>query len=982
MTGNNNYLQYLLLYKDEFSQDELVDILNKSPGCCDRRVVFDLANTLLKDESFYRFIVTSISSLDNPHHVLRLVLHRKFTESRFFPLLMECFSKQDESSRSILVNGYLKYLTLHENEFTQDELVEFLNKSLKFCDEMVVLSAADSILNNKFFYDFIETSISIRPDNMNQVLDLVNSRINIDARFFSLMVDLFIKQPEKARDFLVAKYLGILELHKDEFSQNELVELLNKFLNYCDLSSLLDVADSVLNDSYFYDFIVSLVSRGNVGFSYIVEALKERRYTESKYFPMMFELFSRSREGASEMHRHLKIGLEKKIKDHRLLSRALMSIALTIDCSFKPIRANFPIVFEHYPKISSLLSCTIDMQAFFSLGYPTDTSPLRVLWQKMSEEVDPDRKLDLFQFCLLQEARFLWACELHPDFTSVFRKLHQQIANIHNIELKKWAAEAVLPSFLSEPIYMGWVKAASDFKDHTLLPSLLAINIDPRVVGTPDYSEWKELYNNLSKRHLKNKDFLIYTLEFFRNFKNIKRSQVGNSRILLQMFCKKDNVSSRIRIITTLLQYGAVKSLTGEILSLPELKNENNKNCIKAFNLDMDMLKGVNILDAIESKLFKIRNPNVFPALGGLANIEDPDRMSPKARNSFKEALGKIATWILLDKYKEQRYATSPHIQKLLQLDPKNNEIVHRWQQPNIPGKLLDYIPSEANQPAILFSKKYEELLKERLLTHNHIPDLHKRLPFVAQYLEGTLSTPINKLEGLEGDILHACFIENDQEGIDYLAELQMKCHEFAEFQQDLTHFRTALIKAQKEQIYDGFTIHVTDEYPDLLLLALETNGCTAIGKGFNGHCALAFPMDGTHKAIVIKPPGKDLDSTEIYARAVIDLGWDSEKREIVGLLQPVYSKSADIKLSEAILNYAKEYFSNTIIVPLMALEKHHPTGSATDSTLEFYGSNAPFTYNDSALGDNINNGFSKVSLLRLLSRPVSSPKGQQPIYC
>ncbi len=48
-----------------------------------------------------------------------------------------------------------------------------------------------------------------------------------------------------------------------------------------------------------------------------------------------------------------------------------------------------------------------------------------------------------------------------------------------------------------------------------------------------------------------------------------------------------------------------------------------------------------------------------------------------------------------------------------------------------------------------------------------------------------------------------------------------------------------------------GYTIQVTDEYPDLLLLAHETSGCTAIGKGSNDHCALAFPMDGTHKAIV-----------------------------------------------------------------------------------------------------------------------------------
>ncbi len=62
-------------------------------------------------------------------------------------------------------------------------------------------------------------------------------------------------------------------------------------------------------------------------------------------------------------------------------------------------------------------------------------------------------------------------------------------------------------------------------------------------------------------------------------------------------------------------------------------------------------------------------------------------------------------------------------------------------------------------------------------------------MPFVAQYLEGTLTTPIDKLEGLDGDILHACTIDIDQDGIGYLEELQMKCHEFSVFKQDLIDF-------------------------------------------------------------------------------------------------------------------------------------------------------------------------------------------------
>ncbi len=84
-----------------------------------------------------------------------------------------------------------------------------------------------------------------------------------------------------------------------------------------------------------------------------------------------------------------------------------------------------------------------------------------------------------------------------------------------------------------------------------------------------------------------------------------------------------------------------------------------------------------------------------------MVNSKDK-RMTIEQRSLFKEAFGKFVTSILTGRYKEQRYATSPYLQKLLELSPKNKEIVRRWHQPNIPSAILNYITLKRTNKKLL----------------------------------------------------------------------------------------------------------------------------------------------------------------------------------------------------------------------------------------------------------------------------------------
>ncbi len=57
-----------------------------------------------------------------------------------------------------------------------------------------------------------------------------------------------------------------------------------------------------------------------------------------------------------------------------------------------------------------------------------------------------------------------------------------------------------------------------------------------------------------------------------------------------------------------------------------------------------------------------------------------------------------------------------------------------------------------------------------------------------------------------------------------------------------------------------------------------------------------------------------------------------------------------------------------------MSTRESTAKGVNIDSIVEFYGSNTPFTYNDSSSGDKISDGLSQVFPLKLLSRPESLP--------
>ncbi len=887
-------------------------------------------------------------------------------------------------------NNYLRYLKVYKNEFSQIELVEILKKSLNFCNGSVVLDAADDVLENDSFYGFITSSGIIGNVKEFILVGTILNRKNSDAKVFSLMFDVFSRQPSYARDKLISEYLKFLELNKNAFSQEELFRFLRKSLELCNFWTVLKVANAVLNDEFFNSFIVSCAAIYHDEAYYTLNFVKKRGEAEPNFFPLMFDFLARRYCGnktyIDEIFKIPPKELENRFDDKLLFSRAIINILLQSDSFLKFFQENFPAVFKTFPKVTSLLVCQNDISAFLTLKYPTDTSPLQCLWQMMMEETNESRKLDLFQFCMCQELRYQWFCELYPNYSRLFKRLYEQIANIQNMELKSWAASLVSSSLFMEHICVNWAKAIHNHKDdHALLPFLLALIVNPQGISDLDnkdsvFGNWMHLYGNLSRRHKKNKDFLLYTLDFFKAFNDLYGlSPAEKSHVLHQMFYQEENVALRIRIITTLLRFGSFGVLKGEeIIPLVQLRSHSQCETIQSLNINLSEIRDIQVIEAIESKLFGIRVPNAFPTVCSIVNSTD-HRMTLEQRTIFKEAFGKFVTSILTGKYKEQRYATSPHLQKLLELSPKNKEILRRWRQPSTPSALQDYIPKDTKQKEITFRSRYIELLRDRLIMHNHIPDLHKRLPFVAQYLEGTLTTPIDKLEGLDADILHACIIENDKDGIDYLDKIQMKCLEFSEFKEDLIGFQKSLINAHRKQLYDGYTIHVTDEYTDLLLLAQETSGCTAIGKGTNNHCALSFPMDGTHKAIVVKPPGKNLDFTPIFTRAVIDLGWDASNREAVGILQPTYSKSADVEINQAIIQFAKEYFSKEVRVPLMSIRYNPSEGVEIDSIVEFYGSNTPFTYNDSASKDKINNGFSQLLPLKLLCRPESLPTLSDP---
>lgn len=409
--------------------------------------------------------------------------------------------------------------------------------------------------------------------------------------------------------------------------------------------------------------------------------------------------------------------------------------------------------------------------------------------------------------------------------------------------------------------------------------------------------------------------------------------------LLNHIFYKTEDCIARLRFLNIFINLQDPALFENKTFSLIELEALRKNFLARVFEINA---QEVALYDTLIGKWRDSAAPLVYA--GKLHSLDDAQRQATQA------AYNKFISHVLNGNLRQLRRATC-HLAHLEKLAP---HVVQKW---------TELLPTAAPLPGYLpktFAhlkpqERFHQFLQQTLERDNHVQGWKVKMPLLARCLLqkenaevllkelSTLPiTPENKIQQSALNLLTKQFSPS------LLVELASRLNEgiFEQWKADLEEFTQAFdIKVEN---YQTWSIGITDDPCDLMLLAKETGGCQSIdGSPQLNKCALAYMMDGKNLPIYIR--GSD---GKLKARAVLRLLHHKQLSRPVLFLERHYNSAYDPLLSKALNAYAIE-LAQKLDLPLFT--KEALVRARNDQlhlcTLESLGSNAPFEYSDAGGG-------------------------------
>lgn len=408
----------------------------------------------------------------------------------------------------------------------------------------------------------------------------------------------------------------------------------------------------------------------------------------------------------------------------------------------------------------------------------------------------------------------------------------------------------------------------------------------------------------------------------------------------------------------------------------------------KLKTIDLNKLDKTSLITCLLSKLY-IDKQNIQSdfLIKALNKIKDP--------TNLLIYLGKIYTLkseekeMMLNFYRDyiisilnESPLSSPHIQKIKELEPQSEAILEKWQNLNIKEPISMIIVED--QKSQLPHEKFKYFLKERLILDKHVKDIETRYPSFYEYLNslsadpildessykkylGEIKTKINNCKN--NDLLNSLKIENQllngcqdlkrckdhketQFSIKTLISLILKEKDenLDQLHADMLEFKTSLEKSLKD---NDLHFEVSNNFEDLLNLGRETGGCQNIdGDAEYNKCLVGY-FDGKNKIFSIKNK-----KGEMVARSISRLLWNETAKSCALFLEPVYSLHDANEFDNIIKDFAIK-IAQELNIALFVSDRFehnfdylyfitHKNDSTKSVSLKSFGCIAPFEYCDS----------------------------------
>lgn len=444
------------------------------------------------------------------------------------------------------------------------------------------------------------------------------------------------------------------------------------------------------------------------------------------------------------------------------------------------------------------------------------------------------------------------------------------------------------------------------------------------------------------------------------------------AKIALKQICHKEDsaLAERLRLLSCFLACKATILVSPSYLSNDVLRE-------KLQFLKEEML-GIKISDYGSTEAFNVlykeciedefRDGDALFVYAGKIN-----KLPVDEREVLFKAYTQFVNSLLAGSFHKIRQE-SPHLQEMWRRAP-NPILAAHWARDHH-CSLEEFLPAKSVSE-VPFSERWRKFLSEKIHIDRHVANPESTLPHLWKIFQGERPAAVlkelfdSKEEStphmeLQKCCLQLCLLRTIDEGEVVLKNLKSILSTFSDsdwsqFKRDISELEKGIRSSKRGCCYSNWTIGITQDACDMLLLARETSGCQTIDglPDLNKH-ALAYPIDGKNKALFIK--GED---GRIKARSVIRLLWD-EKNKIPALfMERFYASVFDARLFEALDRFAIHYAKH-LGLSLYSGEIGRPIEAVS---LHSFGSNAPFEYSDAAGGKT--KGIFDISSAALIHRNV-----------
>lgn len=602
--------------------------------------------------------------------------------------------------------------------------------------------------------------------------------------------------------------------------------------------------------------------------------------------------------------------------------------------------------------------------------FPEYEKKLKTLLPKLQHEISKQKnpliKKSLEHWLEQQQWRlmFLFRGNVPPEI----ELLMQELMEYRNPDERHKISEMILTQFLRREDLETWLKiipcnqGGKQIQTHALIPLAMFIRLAPNVYtknpkSLEIYMRYAQYFSKCiakERKVLRYGPHLMILARYILKLKALNVSSEKKLRLFSLVFYEGEEIVPRLRILSFFSELGKCDLLLGDKkpLSLKDLEVLKKKMMKEAFDINLKEFAHFDFLSEYEGDAFsalyekeiekKWRDPTAPLIYAG--KIEELDSAEKEV---VKKAYGLFIKSVLQGTLRKLR-ASSPHLRALAKKVPGGFELIQKWNALGlIMCPLQNYLPAEGVDKELV-QKQFYEFLRTTLALDHHIDNWAQKFPFIARLLNNQKAEnlfaemaqlPPTVENEMQRAILSFC-IEGDLGLLLKVREMVSKAN-FVQWTSDFDNFIKRF--TSKKAIDDKWTIGLTDDPCDLMLLARETGGCQSIdGMSSSNKCALGYMMDGKNIPIYVRSS----DGT-LKARAILRLLYHEKLERPVIFMERHYNMG-DARLSQALNALAKEVASrlNLDIVQADDGSQPYPDG------LVSFGSNAPFEYSDAGGGE------------------------------